>query len=69
MLTRNITVSFYIFRLLTYDTIFGKNLEHDTYGVKSAPHFAGGQYQAWSLKFMLVLLAMITYLKLKHIFG
>ena len=27
-------VSFCIFSLLKYDRIFGKNLEHDTYGVK-----------------------------------
>ena len=30
----DIIVSFYIFRLLKYDKIFGKNFEHDTYGVK-----------------------------------
>ena len=29
-----IIASFYIFNLLKYDRIFGKNLEHDTYGVK-----------------------------------
>ena len=34
MIARDIIVSFYIFRLLKYDRIFGKNLEHDTYGVK-----------------------------------
>ena len=34
MIARKIIVSFFIFSLLKYDTIFGKNLEHDTYGVK-----------------------------------
>ena len=34
MIARDIIVSFYIFRLLKYDRIFNKNLEHDTYGVK-----------------------------------
>ena len=34
MIARDIIVSFYIFRLLKYDRIFGKNLEHDTYGVE-----------------------------------
>ena len=29
-----IVVSFYIFILLKYDKIFGKILEHDTYGIK-----------------------------------
>ena len=33
MVARDI-VSFYIFRLLKYDRIFAKNLEHDTYGGK-----------------------------------
>ena len=32
-----INVSFYIFSLLKYDRIFGKNLKHDTYGVKQSP--------------------------------
>ena len=34
MIAREIIVSFFIFSLLKYDRIFGKNLEHDTYGVK-----------------------------------
>ena len=34
MITREVIVSFYIFSLLMYDRIFGKHLEHDTYGVK-----------------------------------
>ena len=34
MIAHNIIVSFCIFSLLKYDRIFGKNLEHDTYGVK-----------------------------------
>ena len=34
MITGDIIVSFNIFRLLKYDRIFGKNLEHDTYGVE-----------------------------------
>ena len=34
MISHNIIVSFCIFSLLKYDKIFGKNLEHDTYGVK-----------------------------------
>ena len=29
-----IIASFYIFNFLKYDRIVGKNLEHDTYGVK-----------------------------------
>ena len=33
-LAHDIIVSFSIFSLLKYDRIFGKNLEHDTYGVK-----------------------------------
>ena len=33
-------------------------------------HFAGGQYQAWALKFMLVFFFYDdTFLKLKHILG
>ena len=56
MIACDIIVSFYIFILVKYDRIFGKNLEHDTYGVKPALEQAlcGGQYQAWPLKFMLV---------------
>ena len=34
MMAHDIIVSFYISRLLNYDRIFGKNLEHDTYRVK-----------------------------------
>ena len=34
MIPHNIIISFCIFSLLKYDRIFGKNLEHDTYGVK-----------------------------------
>ena len=34
MIAHDIIVSFHIFRLLKYDGIFGKNLEHDTYGVE-----------------------------------
>ena len=34
MIAREIIVSFSIFSLLKYGRIFGKNLEHDTYGVK-----------------------------------
>ena len=34
MIARETIVSFCIFSLLKYDRIFGKNLEHDTYGVK-----------------------------------
>ena len=34
MIARDIIVSFYIFRLLKDDRNFGKNLEHDTYGVE-----------------------------------
>ena len=34
MIAGDIIVSFYIFRLLKYDRIFGKSLEHDTRGVK-----------------------------------
>ena len=37
MIAQNIIVSFFIFSLLQYDRIFGKNLEHDTYGVKWNP--------------------------------
>ena len=37
MIARNIIVSFCILSLLKYDRIFGKNLEHDTYGVKQSP--------------------------------
>ena len=58
MIARDVIVSFYIFRLLKYDRIFGKNLEHDTYGLKNkALELAlyGGQYQIWSHKFMIVL--------------
>ena len=36
MIACDIIVSFYIFILVKYDRIFGKNLEHDTYGVKPA---------------------------------
>ena len=34
MIGREIIVSFWIFSLLKYDRLFGKNLEHDTYVVK-----------------------------------
>ena len=34
MIAHNNIASFCIFSLLKYDWIFGKNLEHDTYGVK-----------------------------------
>ena len=34
MRARDIIVSFYIFRLLKYDRIFGKNLEYGAYEVK-----------------------------------
>ena len=34
MIVCDVIVSFYIFRLLKYDRIFGKNFEHDTFGVK-----------------------------------
>ena len=34
MIAHNFIVSFCIFTLLKYDRIFGKNLEHGTYGVK-----------------------------------
>ena len=34
MIAHDIIISFYIFSLLKYDRIFGKNLEYDTYGVK-----------------------------------
>ena len=37
MTAHNIIVTFCIFSLLKYDMIFGKNLEHDTYGVKWSP--------------------------------
>ena len=37
MIALNIIVSFYLFGLLKYDRIFGKNLERDTYGVKRNP--------------------------------
>ena len=37
MIAHYIIVSFYIFRFLKYDRIFGKNLEHDTYMGKSVP--------------------------------
>ena len=37
MIAHNITVSFCIFSLVKHDKIFGKNLEHDTYGVKRNP--------------------------------
>ena len=49
------------FQLLKFDRIFGKNLEHDTYGVKKkslTQHFLGGHYQFWPLKFMLVFFFM-----------
>ena len=32
MIVRDIIFGFYIFSLLKNDRIFGKNLEHDTYG-------------------------------------
>ena len=34
MIARKIIFSIYISSLLKYDRIFGKNLEHDTYGIK-----------------------------------
>ena len=34
MMAREIIASFCIFSLLKYDRIFGKNVEHDIYGVK-----------------------------------
>ena len=34
MIAHDIIVTFYIFSLLNYDSIFSKKLEHDTYGVK-----------------------------------
>ena len=37
MIAHNIIVSFCIFSWPKYDRIFGKNLEHDTYGVKWNP--------------------------------
>ena len=33
MIAHDIIVSFCTFSLLKYDRIFGKNLEHDAYGV------------------------------------
>ena len=43
MIACDIIVTFYIFRLLKYDRIFGENLEHYTYGVKKIldPAFCG----------------------------
>ena len=37
MLGHDIIVSFSIFSLLKYDSIFSKKLEHDTYGVRLSP--------------------------------
>ena len=58
MTAHDIIDSSCIFSLLKYDRIIGKNLEHDTCGVKWNPWprtlRPGGQYQVWSLKFMLV---------------
>ena len=34
MIPHNVIVGFCIFNLLKYDRIFGKDLEHYTYGVK-----------------------------------
>ena len=34
MIAQDISASFYIFRLLKYDRIFGKNLEYGAYEVK-----------------------------------
>ena len=34
MMAHSIIVSFWIFSLLKYDRIFGKNFEYDTYEVK-----------------------------------
>ena len=34
MIACDIIVSFCILSLIKYDKIFGKNLEHDTYGVR-----------------------------------
>ena len=36
MIVHSIIVSFCIFIILKYDSIFGKKLEHDTYGVNKA---------------------------------
>ena len=36
MIARDIIVGFCIFSLLKYNRVFGKNLEHDTYGVKES---------------------------------
>ena len=36
MIAHSIIVSFCIFIILKYDSIFGKKLEHDTYGVNKA---------------------------------
>ena len=57
MIARDIIVSLYIFRLLKDDRNFGKNMEDDTYGVEWSPWSStlqGSQYQAWSLRFMVV---------------
>ena len=37
MIAFDIIVSFYIFRLLKYDRMFGKKLEYDTFRVKQSP--------------------------------
>ena len=56
MIVHDITVSFHIFSVLTYDRIFRKNLEHDTYGVNKVfdPALCRSQYQAYSLELMLI---------------
>ena len=51
MKTSDINLSLYIFRLRKYDRIIGKNLEHETYGVKDSP---------WTSKFMLVFFFFMT---------
>ena len=51
MIAHDIIDSFCIFSLLKYDRIIGKNLEHNSWPRTLRP---GGQYQVWSLKFMLV---------------
>ena len=60
----DIIVSFYIFSLLKYDRIFGKSLEHDTYGVKESPWHStfSGEFDAGlSLRFMLVFFSYDTF--------
>ena len=63
MIAYDIIVNFCIFSLLKYDSIFIKKLKHHTYVVKKLLHsdFVGGQYQLWSLKFMLIFLFHDTF--------